>query len=102
MDRYSGESVQIQDGDSKTDVIVIGSLNDPKLAEHVRDFILEVAQIKGLINNKPFISSFLEKMFSKVFLELEQKNIPVKGSKLSQIFIDFRNDLKEFANNLSL
>jgi MoxR-like ATPase len=48
FDQYNGEPVQIQDGDLETDAVVIGGLNDPNLPVHIRDFIYEVAKIKGL------------------------------------------------------
>ena len=78
-------------------------MNDPKLPEAVKNFVFEVAQIKGLINEKPpksFISHFLENVF-KYYPGAKDKNIPVVDSKLSKIFIGFKNDLKEFSNNIS-
>ena len=102
FDKYPSETTQIQDGNIKTTAIVIGSLNDPKLPEAVKNFVFEVAQIKGLTNEispKFNITDFLENVF-KNYPGARAKNIPIVGSNLSQTFLDFKNDLKEFANNV--
>jgi len=102
FDKFSGEMTQTQEGNTKTDAVLIGKLNDPKLPEDVRNFVFEVAQIKGLLDNKPFkpfISNFLENVF-KYYPRAKTKGIPVVDSNLSKIFIGFKNDLKEFANKL--
>lgn len=55
FDKYHGKTAQIQDGDIKTEAVVLGGLNDPKLPEHVRNFVFEVAKIKGLIIDEGMI-----------------------------------------------
>ena len=67
--------------------------------------ILNLVQIKGIINDnikkpsKPWISNFLENIF-RIYPGTKSKSIPVVGSKLSEIFLGFKHDLKTFANNL--
>lgn len=46
-ENYDGEWTTVQDGDTKTDVVVIGRLNDPELPEHVRDFVYDVYRMKN-------------------------------------------------------
>ena len=107
FDKYNGETAQIQDGNTVTDVILIGYLN-PKLPEKVKNFVFQVAKIKDLNNEdikkpipaiKPWISNFLDNIF-KSYLGAKSKGTPVVGSKISLIFINFKHELKEFANNL--
>jgi len=50
FDKYTGETAQIQEGNTVTDVILIGYLN-PKLPEKVKNFVFEVAKIKGPNND---------------------------------------------------
>ena len=91
FDKYNGETAQIQDGNRKTEAIIIGNLNDPKLPDEVRNFVFEVAQIKGLINDKslkPFISSFLENVF-KYYPGAKAKGISVVDSKTFKDFHRF-------------
>ena len=61
FNKYAGKTAQIQDGNTKTEAIIIGNLDDPKLPEDIKTFVFEVAQIKGLLNNK--LKEFLEKIF---------------------------------------
>lgn len=46
-ENYKGEWTKVQDGNTKTDVVVIGRLDDPKLPEHIRDFVYDVYRIKN-------------------------------------------------------
>ncbi|AEG17858.1 MrcB family domain-containing protein [Methanobacterium paludis] len=45
-ENYEGEWTSVEDGDVKTDVVVIGKLDDTKLPENVRDFVYEIDRIK--------------------------------------------------------
>ncbi|SCG85417.1 MrcB family domain-containing protein [Methanobacterium congolense] len=46
-ENYEGEWTSVQDGDRKTDVVVIGRLDDPVLPEKVRDFVLMIDRMKN-------------------------------------------------------
>jgi hypothetical protein len=46
-ENYEGEWTSVQDGDRKTDVVVIGRLDDPMLPEKVRDFVLMIDKMKN-------------------------------------------------------
>lgn len=45
-ERYEGDWTLVQDGDQKTNMVLIGKLNDPKLPYNILDFVLEVNKIK--------------------------------------------------------
>lgn len=50
-ENYEGEWTRVQDGDMKTDIVVISRLDDPELPEHVKDFVYDVYRMKnGEIN----------------------------------------------------
>lgn len=50
-ENYNGTWTTVQDGDRETEVVVLGTLDDPKFPYNVRDFILEVDRIKKLTIN---------------------------------------------------
>lgn len=60
IEKYTGKWTEIQDGDKKTDVVVIGDLNDPKLPEKVRTFIFDIVRIKVDGNLKEYIEKILK------------------------------------------
>ena len=45
-DNYSGKWTKVNDGNTETEFIVIGKLNDPNLINKVRDFVYEIHEIK--------------------------------------------------------
>lgn len=99
-ENYHGKWTKIQDGDRESEVVLIGSLNDPNFPENVRDFIFEVARIKGSIySSKNWISDYINTVFRR-YNGVKSRNEPVKGNKLSQTFLNFKNDLIQFASNL--
>ena len=67
FEQYTGKTTQIQDGDKITPAVVLGDLNDLKLAENVRDFVFEVAKIKGVGPVIPEFKTFTEFLICEGF-----------------------------------
>jgi len=95
LDHYNGASEIVQDGDQKSRVIVLGELADVKLPELVRDFILEVANIKKILTKadklviiedpveiKDAQNIFLNKLYSNADKIISTNKIGFPGGKL--------------------
>ena len=99
FDKYTGETTQIQDGNTKTNAVIISNLNDPKLPENIRNFVVEVQKIKNLsYSNKLDINLFLSKIL-RSYKGIRAKNEKVGGHPLSNVFNEFARNLKEFVNS---
>ena len=95
LDHYNGASEIVQDGDQKSRVIVLGELADVKLPELVRDFILEVANIKKILTKEDKLviiedpveikdaqNIFLNKLYSNADKIISTNKIGFPGGKL--------------------
>ncbi len=89
FDKYTGETAQIQDGDKKIQAVIIGSLDDPKLPENVRNFVFEVAKIKDLI------SGDLRDFFLRIFRNYQSESIK-KSFPNSNLVGLINNDLPQY------
>lgn len=83
---YQRRWTKIQDGDRKSEVVLIGSLNDPKLPEKVSQFVFEVDRMKT--GNPPIILSNEDNNSSKEYFHDFLKERGYKfASKLIENFL---------------
>ena len=76
IEKYEGKWTLVQDGDKKTEMVIIGKLNDPNLPNNVSNFVKAVYKIKnGKENTKvekvkdPDINDFQTKSFYDFLVE---------------------------------
>jgi len=85
-ENYGGEWTTVIDGDRKTDVVVIGPLNET-LPERIRDFIYEIKQMKANFGDKQMKD--FRSMIKKVLDEyLSAKEESFAGHPLSKLIRD--------------
>jgi len=93
---FPGNFTKIKDGEIESDFVVIGNLNEPKLAENVRNFVYDVAEMKGIISD---IKTSLETIFLKLPLAKKKDEKP-KRHEVGRAFLDIKDAILKIAKSI--